>query len=385
MTEYLRPDVSHVPDFVDDRGPAEYFHGRKRILGNFNKLIQQSIKTQGGSTFLIQGAPGAGKTALLHECEKMVKVQDWEVAKIKAPALWDPHKLLDALGRGERYKGTERSTQIGFRNLIHRTWKSTRPQSSVENELKAVKKPLLLVLDEAQRLASTKNRPREELGNAGDLLEAIHNGELNKPVILLAAGLGPTKATFGELGISRFKGGCFVELGALGKKAERAVIHDWLTKNGGAKGDPTPWIDAITQKTHGWPQHITIYGEAAAKQIKKDQGHMTPSGLETVSRVGMERREEYYKQRAITISRKERCSLARLIKNVSPGNELDREDIVIALSQEYDPDEAKNLFNKAVERGILHSQDGIYTIPIPSLRNWLVSEYAPEKNTSPAR
>ena len=112
---------------------------------------------------------------------------------------------------------------------------------------------------------------------------------------------------------------------------------------------------------------------------------MTPSGLETVSRVGMERREEYYKQRAITISRKERCSLARLIKNVSPGNELDREDIVIALSQEYDPDEAKNLFNKAVERGILHSQDGIYTIPIPSLRNWLVSEYAPEKNTSPAR
>ncbi len=385
MTEYLRPDVSHVPDFVDDRGPAEYFHGRKRILGNFNKLIQQSIKTQGGSIFLIQGAPGSGKTALLHECEKMVKVQDWEVAKITAPSLWDPHKLLDALGRGERYKGTERSTQIGFRNLIHRTWKSTRPPSSVENVLKVVKKPLLLVLDEAQTLGIKDGIPSNQRGTVTSILNSIHNSELNEPVILLTAGLGSTKATFGELGISRFKGGCFIELGVLGKKAEHAVIHDWLTKNGGAKEDSTPWIDAITQKTHGWPQHITIYGEAAAKQIKKNQGHMTPAGLEAVYRVGMERREAYYKQRAITISRKERCSLARLIKNVSPGSELGREDIVIALSQEYDSDEAKSLFNKAVERGILHSQDGIYTIPIPSLRNWLVSEYAPEKNISPAR
>ncbi len=81
----------------------------------------------------------------------------------------------------------------------------------------------------------------------------IHNGDVGRPVILLAAGLGMSEASFGELGISRFRGGCFVELGALEKDSERAVIQDWLVKEGGAKGNPTPWIDQIAQKTHGWP------------------------------------------------------------------------------------------------------------------------------------
>ena len=389
MTEYPRPDASHVPDFVIDRGPAEHFHGRERILANFSKLAKTAVDPRRGTIFLIQGAPGAGKTALLHECKKFARRRDWEITEIDPPALWDLDELLYYLGKEDNVQFTGGSGEIGInagvRAGVKLNVESNQARPTILKTLQDGEKPLLLVLDEAQALGIKDVVPSNQKRIINSVLNNIHNGRLKRSIILLAAGLGPTKATFGELGISRFRGGCFVELGALGKKAERAVIHDWLTKNGGAKGDPTPWIDAITQKTHGWPQHITIYGEAAAKQIKKDQGHMTPSGLETVSRVGMERREEYYKQRAITISRKERCSLARLIKNVSPGNELDREDIVIALSQEYDPDEAKNLFNKAVERGILHSQDGIYTIPIPSLRNWLVSEYAPEKNTSPAR
>ncbi|MCY4204732.1 MAG: hypothetical protein OXE92_03290, partial [Bacteroidetes bacterium] len=139
--------------------------------------------------------------------------------------------------------------------------------------------------------------------------------------------------------------GCFVELGALGKKAERAVIHDWLTKNGGAKGDPTPWIDAITQKTHGWPQHITIYGEAAAKQIKKDQGHMTPSGLETVSRVGMERREAYYEQRVVEFRPDQIRCLTISVMDSSQEEPAEYRNILSLLTKEYDEDEAKKLFD----------------------------------------
>ena len=52
-----------------DRGPAKYFHGRKQILNDFNELIARANLTDSGTTFLIQGAPGAGKTALLAECE----------------------------------------------------------------------------------------------------------------------------------------------------------------------------------------------------------------------------------------------------------------------------------------------------------------------------
>ncbi len=34
-------------------------------------------------------------------------------------------------------------------------------------------------------------------------------------------------------------------------RQERVVIQDWLQLEGRAKGDPTPWIDAIARETHG--------------------------------------------------------------------------------------------------------------------------------------
>ena len=154
-------------------------------------------------------------------------------------------------------------------------------------------------------------------------------------------------------------------MGALDKASESAVIKDWLIKGGGVKGDPAPWIEMIAQKTHGWPQHITAYGDVVAKQIKNDHGEMTKEGLDIVYQVGKERREAYYKQRAKGISGKERSSLAKLIQNIAPEKAIDREDIESNLLWVYyDPDKATSLFKRAVARGILHSQDEVYHVPI---------------------
>ena len=38
-----------------------------------------------------------------------------------------------------------------------------------------------------------------------------------------------------------------------------------------------------------------------------------------------------------------------------------------------------DLFNRAVEKRILHRQKGVYTIPIPFMRTWLISKYARER------
>lgn len=106
--------------------------------------------------------------------------------------------------------------------------------------------PLLLKLDEAQRIGTTISRTNvDQFATATDVLYAIHNGELNRPVILMTAGLGTTEDAFGDLGILRFASGAFVELGALDKEAECAVLHDWLTNDGGVKVDPAAWIEAI--------------------------------------------------------------------------------------------------------------------------------------------
>ncbi len=365
-------------NIVNDRGPARYFHGRTQILHDFSDLLVRAKKKRDGTTFLIQGAPGVGKTALLDQCEKLATVNGWDVVKIKTGALWDKGKMLRSLGFGKMAGIGSISVSLveAFKAEVSLS-KPARSTTSLNVVEKRKRKPLLLILDEAQRLSNANELSKAQFDEAGDLLEAIHNGELNKSVILLAAGLGTTEAAFSSLGVSRFRGGCFVELGALDKESERAVIQDWIVKEGGAKGNPDEWVDAIAQNTYGWPQHITAYGDAAAKQIQNDQREMTHDGLEVVHRLGIKRREAYYKQRAKGISVKERGSLARLIQNTGDG--LYQEDIETALSQEYnDPDKAKRFFKKAVNRGILHSQDELYSIPIPSMRAWLISNYAYE-------
>ncbi len=373
----MSPSSSHVPDYVPDRGPAKYFHGRERIIGNFDKLVKDSMDTQKGSTFLIQGAPGAGKTALLEKMAINALEHRWDVAEVNLGDLYNPVQMAQTLGKRyiSRKQGTFKTDAkvVGTEHI-----KEVAGDSSVSQVLEKMnpKRGVLLILDEAQRVGRFLNTSNEI--QVMETLDKIHNGKLPHPVILLAAGLGMSKASFGDLEISRFKGGCFVELGALDKDSERAVIQDWLVKEGGAKGDPDAWMDAIAKKTHGWPQHISAYGDAAAKQIQHDDGEMTPEGLEVVYRLGAERREAYYKQRAEKISKKERRSLARLIQDISIEDGLDENDIKAFLSREYGSADAKDLFKRVVERGILHSQDGAYTIPIPSMHAWLILNYASE-------
>ncbi|MCY4157986.1 MAG: hypothetical protein OXF48_00030 [Bacteroidetes bacterium] len=378
MSDFPHPKASHIPDFLEDRGPAEYFHGRTKILDNFGKLLERAVQTNRGTVFLIQGAPGAGKTALLHELEKLGLASGWETPKKKMypSALWTPGELRKSFGQNIRAKfsGTGgigiQVAQIGV--------KTEWTQATTLNILSSGKKPLLLKLDEAQTIGTTNAPPSNLAGVATNVLDAIHNGELGRPVILMAAGLGQTEEAFRLLGISRFRGGCFVELGALSKDSERAVIHDWIIKEGDAKRDPTPWIDAIAQETHGWPQHITAYGDAAARQIQKDKGRMTPEGLEVVYRVGKQRREAYYRQRIGKFYGDQLQCLASSISNNPLGEPISRLAIISSLAKTYDDDKAEDLLKDFIEKGILEKGGKGLSISIPSMHTWLKEEYGRE-------
>ena len=94
MHESLTPAPSN---FAPDRGPAKYFHGREEILSTFGKILNYSTENRWGTTFLIQGAPGAGKTALLYECDRLAQESKWETTEISSAALWDPNELQQSL------------------------------------------------------------------------------------------------------------------------------------------------------------------------------------------------------------------------------------------------------------------------------------------------
>ncbi|MCY4158129.1 MAG: ATP-binding protein [Bacteroidetes bacterium] len=378
MTEHPYLDTSHISNIAPDRGPSKYFHGRTQILRDFNDFLRLAMEEKTGTIFLIQGAPGAGKTALLYECKKFAEKREWEIAEIDPPALWNLDELLYYLGKEDKVQFTGGSGEIGINAGVKAGVKlnvetnQTRP--TILKTLQDGKKPLLLILDEAQSLGIKDIVPSDQKRIINSVLNNIHNGRLRRSVILLAAGLEPSKSAFDDLGISRFRAGCFVELGALGKKAERAVIHDWLMKKGCAKGDPIEWIDAIVQKTHGWPQHITVYGDAAAKQIQKDQGVMTPEGLEIVYQTGRERRKAYYKQRVVGIEGNELICLYEAIAGIEPGTPFGQDLILAPLDKKYGYERAEEIFKKFIGKGLLSPVDTLYSVPIPSMHDWMKSE-----------
>lgn len=363
-----------------DRGPAKYFHGRKEILSGFGKLLLHANQDIGGTTFLIQGAPGVGKTALLAECERLALDRSWKTAEIDPPALWDPNELLHYLGMGSRLRVTGGSGEVGV-NVGAKAGAKVdvsvdRPRRTTLNILRDGNKPLLLILDEAQALGMAGIPPSDKVGVVNSVLNNIHNGRLRRPVILLAAGLGTTVNAFMSFQISRFNKKCLIELGALDEESERAVIRDWLEKGGGAKGDSSAWIDAIARETHGWPQHILSYVDPAVEQMNANRGVMTAEGLNAVLDAGRELRSEYYERRAHDFSRIQRSSLAKLMADDPFGKGLDEENILQSLTQEYGADKAEKLFHRALHCGILHKRRGRYTVPIPSMQDWLVSQYA---------
>lgn len=313
------------PVWIFDRGPAKYFHGRKEILRNFRELVERATGSKSGTTFLIKGAPGAGKSALLHECREYAGGQGWQTVRVfSMSAFCNPNEMRHILG--ERKTPGDTSLEI-LRN-------GTRP--------------LLLDEDEVQVWEYiTPNLASDRLDAVINVLESIHNGKVGRPVILIAAGLGTSVDCFGSLGISKFADNCLVELGSLEKEAERAVLHDWLTRDGRANGDPTAWIDAIVQETHGWPVHFIGYLDDALEQLHLYNGAMTEEGLKALMEAGREGRTKYYWDRLHGLDWGRRC-IANLFAEVPSGVSIVGDTILSSLTQKYGFDEAKKVLHEAL-------------------------------------
>ena len=365
----------HSKILVHNRGATKYFHGREDVQDLVANWRAVARAHRGGTTILIQGAPGAGKSALLHQCAGKATRDGWQVVTIQDRALYDPATMSDSMGKP--YRATEPGVNG---RLVVNDGKFAQDVGGISTVFqllrsKTPKRGLLLILDEVQDISDYARGPHSS--EVKNTLKAIHNGQLGRPVILLAGGLSTSGIAFGELGISRFFDGCLVNLGRMSQAAERAVIQDWLVKDGQAQDDPTPWIDAITRETHGWPQHMMCYAQPAAAIVRRQAGRLTDSGLENILLQGRQRQNAYYIGRLAGINRQDRIAIGHLLRSSPEGAQYDKEAILDTLSVGSPSARANEVFEVLLHKGVFENTDsGSYAVPIPSMRDWLVKEYA---------
>lgn len=243
------------------------------------------------------------------------------------------------------------------------------------------KKGLLLVLDEAQKIADLKWHIAAET-----TLDLIHNGEIGHPVILLAGGLGRTIEAFASLGISRFARGSHIELGRLDTDSSCRVIRDWIIKSGRARGDVTVWVEVIARETDDWPHHIINFAAPAARWLHENGGKLTDAGLNHVLAAGRQGKADYYQQRAAALGYKDQALLGAMIQIFGKQRRWDRDDLmeVFGRLKRAPGKTAGNVIDLALAKGVLAGYDDFYHVPIPSMEDWLIGRFESPCQARPA-
>ncbi len=204
-----------------------------------------------------------------------------------------------------------------------------------------------------------------------------HNVESKHGFILLLGGLSMTKEILRIFGISRFNTGCVRYLQRLEPDAEQSIIHDWLTKEIKTPSDTTPWIHAMTQQTDQWPSHIQSYCNALCEFLEIGET-LTNQRLKQVLKYGNDLKHTYYQQRCDGIDYEHRELIAWALNQLPDW--FVKRNVIDCFSKYLSEIASEKLYETILSKGIVHmDQQGICSVPIPSLRSFMIDEYG-QKN-----
>ena len=319
-----------------DRASPTVFVGREHEFDLLDLAVRGAQRNEGGHTVVIQGVPGAGKTALLNEyAGRLLTASDSaEKPVIPVPLLPGdinaaPAAIVQAIDR--QFREFEASNEWGrrvnravsgasllgnalFATFTRKNFNDFRASARVPDSLPTAledyvafrfdrrESTIVLLVDEAQNLGDT-TRVREHLLK-------LHDGIKGQTQVLLACfGLANTANRLRELGLSRLATNHVRSIGALSNEdAKRAVagtlngaFADFAT-NEGAHDEVRRerWINAATAtilaESANFPHHLANGCHALAK-IALDQGIGDEPPVERLRDKCREQKREYYDAR----------------------------------------------------------------------------------------
>ncbi len=311
-------------------GREPFFRGREVEFDLFRRAVSSlQAGRVGGGTMVFQGAPGAGKSALMAECLEAVRrhstpADPWVAVAIKPETLqssddvmlllieaantemkrlsgWEPGPFGGKLERwrelGRKLYGelSERGVGMGGVSV------GGRPEAGGPGEMKWPAErvfrhaaPLLEQFHLVVGVDEAQNTPVSDPTRG--VMDCLHTPPGGIPLVGAFFGLSDTQAVLSQCGLSRFADERVVNLEPLPEDEAASAIRRVFETYGftGTPADQDRWVTRLAELSQGWPQHVNRVAVAAVRVLRDRGGPMNAPLLEEALARGRERKEAYY-------------------------------------------------------------------------------------------
>ncbi len=363
-------------------GADPYFVGRERELAIFLQALELTAE-EGGScgkdeTLVVQGPPGAGKTALLEECAVLVAARPNHVAvRIQPDELGSVDGLLQAIDSAVGVPAArriaedlaERGGQAGPAGIGPRPGARGSAATLLKGREDLWKdKVVVLLVDEAQNI--------RESDSSREITQYLHAAVRGTGILLACFGLGNTQDKLTALGISRLAGKRVTTLQRLTIAQARESIGRVFAACGvrGPAAERELWIDALAKLSQGWPQHMRVVASETLEELSAFAMDVSASSLARVLEAGKAAKDRYYEHRLSAVSLWMPVYRQFAEELEKPGVPYLRLHQIAEIARPYlkgwDAD-FQEFLAATVHAGVLSREDSRYTISIPSFAEYL--------------
>ena len=359
-----------------DRDATPFFAGRANEIDQFDRALTELASQPGEQAVfrIYQGAPGCGKTALLHHLREnhangvmFVGIQERHLSsetalmeRVRQVALEEGPIGKKVLARAVR--------ALGSRLRVGETAEALSDAIAEEATDR-----LVLYMDEAQSVG-----PSERPG-----LTALHRDGIGIPTVCLFTGLGHTATRFRRIeGLTRLAANAVINMGAMAEDECAESTRNMLVAVG-ANGDRKHAGEVVAALSLGWPQHLKGAQTALCRELLRAHGDLGEVDYGRVRSESDRNRHDYYNARlsgsVLGVHRPFTATVVATVQReqpVDPGDLIGLCENLLAGSQPAYPglkSATGGEFAKAlVERGVLSPRaDERYEVAIPSMAEWL--------------
>ena len=390
-----------------EAGREPFFRGREAEYGVYRSAVTSlSEGIVGGGTMVFQGAPGAGKSALMEECMEAVRRHStpeapWVAVAVDPSSLESPLDVIETLVEAanteserlrELVSGTSVATMLDdlrdrgrrlYRELSERgggafgvsvggrrdegvsAGRAFRKASRLLGQYHIV-----VCVDEAQ------NTP--VFGSTKGVMDCLHRDPQGIPLVAAFFGLSDTQRVLRQCGLSRFARGRVVTLDPLPHDDSACAIRSVFDAYGftGTQEDREAWVNKLAELSQGWPQHINSVAIAACDIIRANGGRIDSGHLDGAMAAAEEYKREYYSGRLAAGTDRSWVYKGLALAAEENGGKLTYDGIE-SLTEEVRGKTGESMddfLTKALHAGLLAPTRELhdhYRIPIPSFGDWL--------------